>query len=31
MLYVCRSGVIDVVLSVCIVTHGSVGAHVWEV
>ena len=31
MLYVCVSGVMDVVLSVCIVTHGVVGARVWEV
>ena len=31
MLYVCVRGVMDVVFSVCIVTHGVVGAHVWEV
>ena len=31
MLYVCVKGVIDVVFSVCIVTRGAVGAHVWEV
>ena len=31
MLYVCVRGVMDVVFSVCIVTHGTVGARVWEV
>ena len=31
MLYVCVRGVMDVVFSVCIVTGGAVGAHVWEV
>ena len=31
MLYVCVRGVMDVVLSVCIVTRGAVGARVWEV
>ena len=31
MLYVCVRGVMDVVFSVCIVTHGAVGARVWEV
>ena len=31
MLYVCVKDVMDVVLSVCIVTHGAVDAHVWEV
>ena len=31
MLYVCVRGVMDVVFSVCIVTRGTVGAHVWEV
>ena len=32
MLYVCVRGVMDVVLSVCIVvTCGAVGARVWEV
>ena len=30
MLYVCVRGVVDVVLSVCIVTRGAVGARVWE-
>ena len=30
MLYVCVSGVIDVVFSVCIVTRGAVCARVWE-
>ena len=29
--YVCVRGVMDVVSSVCIVTRGAVGAHVWEV
>ena len=31
MLYVCIRDVMDVVFSVCIVTHGSVGARAWEV
>ena len=31
MLYVCVRGVMDVVLSVCIVMRGAVGACVWEV
>ena len=31
MLYVCVRGVMDVVLSVCIVTRADVGACVWEV
>ena len=31
MLYVCVRYVIDVVFSVCIVTYGAVGAHVWKV
>ena len=31
MLYVCLRGVMDVVLYVCIVMHGAVGARVWEV
>ena len=31
MLYVCIRSVMDVVFSVCIVTHGAVGARVWEV
>ena len=31
MLYVYVRGVIDVVFSVCIVTHGAVGACVWDV
>ena len=31
MLYACVRGVMDVVLSVCIVTQGAVGACVWEV
>ena len=31
MLYVCVKGVVDVVFSVCIVTHGAVGARVWKV
>ena len=31
MLYVCVRGVMDGMLSVCIVTHGVVGACVWEV
>ena len=31
MLYVCVRGVMDVVLFVCIVTRGAVGARVWEV
>ena len=32
MLYVCGwgGGVMDVVFSVCIVTHGAIGARVWE-
>ena len=31
MLYVCVRSVIYAVFSVCIVTRGAVGAHVWEV
>ena len=31
MLYVYVRGVMDVVLSVCIVARGAVGAGVWEV
>ena len=31
MLYVCVSGVMDVVFFVCIVMRGAVGARVWEV
>ena len=31
MLYVCVRGVMDVVLYVCTVRRGAVGAHVWEV
>ena len=31
MLYVCVMCVMDVVLFVCIVTRGAVGARVWEV
>ena len=31
MLHVYVRGVMDVVFSVCIVTRGAVGAHVWEV
>ena len=31
MLYVCVRGVMDVVFSVCIVTHGAVCARVWLV
>ena len=31
MLYVCVRGVMDVVFSVCIVTHVAVDARVWEV
>ena len=31
MLYVGVRDVMDVVFSVCIVTHGAVGARVWEV
>ena len=31
MLYVCVSGEMDVVLFVCIVTRGVLGAPVWEV
>ena len=31
MVYVCVRGVRDVVFSICIVTHGAVGARVWEV
>ena len=31
MLYVCIRGVTDVGFSVCIVTHGAVGARAWEV
>ena len=29
MLYVCVGDVMDVVFSVCIATHGAVGARVW--
>ena len=31
MLCVCVGDVTDVMFSVCIVTHGAVGARVWEV
>ena len=31
MLYVCVRGLMDVDISVCIVTRGAVGARVWEV
>ena len=31
MLYVCVRDVIDIMFSVCIVRHESVGARVWEV
>ena len=31
MLYVCVRDVMDVVFSVCIVKHGTLGACVWEV
>ena len=31
MLYDCVRGVMDVVFSVCIVTRGAVGTHVWEI
>ena len=31
MVYVCVRGLIDVVFSVYIGTHGAVGARVWEV
>ena len=31
MLYVCARGVMDVEVSVCIVTRGAVGACVWKV
>ena len=31
MVYVCVRGVMDVMLSVCIVTRGGLGARVWEV
>ena len=31
MLCVCVGGVMDIVFSVCIVMHGAVCAHVWEV
>ena len=31
MLYVCVRDVMDAVFSVCIVTRGAVGAHVWQV
>ena len=31
MLYVCVRDVMDVVFSVCIVTHGAVGACAWGV
>ena len=30
MLYVCVRGVMDVMVSVCIVTPGAVGARVWD-
>ena len=30
MLCVCVGNVMDVVVSVCIVTRGAVGAHIWE-
>ena len=30
MVCVCARGVMDVVFSVCIVTHGAVGDRVWE-
>ena len=30
MFYVCVRSVMDVVFFVCIVTHGAVGARVWE-
>ena len=29
--YDCVKGVMDVVVSVCIATHGAVGARVWDV
>ena len=31
MLYASVRGVMDVVVSVCILTHGTVGAGVWEI
>ena len=31
MVYVCVRGVMDVVIYVCTVTRGAVGARVWEV
>ena len=31
MLYDCLRGVTDVVFAVYIVTHGAVGARVWEI
>ena len=31
MLYVCVRDVMDVVFSVCIVTHKALGTRVWEV
>ena len=31
MLYVCVTGVMDVVFSICIVTRGAGAARVWEV
>ena len=31
MLYVCVSGVMDVVFSICTVMRRAVGARVWEV
>ena len=31
MLYVCVSGVMYVVFSVCMVTHGAAATRVWEV
>ena len=30
MLYVCVMDVMDVIFSVCIATHGAVGARVWK-
>ena len=31
MMYACVRGVMNVVIYVCIVTRGAVGARVWEV
>ena len=31
MVHVCLVDVMDVVFSVCVVSHGAVGARVWEV